>query len=109
MQNHDTDYLLTNIAVIEEQINKGKKIKNITAYLAKAFVVDFRKTETGYVRKQKKKQEEKKEIALQKEQEAEALEQLKKTYQQERREKINTILEELSTNEKDTLKSEFTE
>lgn len=41
---HDEDYILANIVVVEQELEKGKDIRNVTAYLMKAFVVDFRPT-----------------------------------------------------------------
>ena len=61
LKNHDEDYLLANIAVIEELLEGGKKIKNVKAYMAKAFQVDFRAKETEFDKIQKEKQQAKKE------------------------------------------------
>jgi plasmid replication initiation protein len=41
IQKHDLEYILTNLQIVEEQIQKGK-IQNVTGYLLKAFQSDFR-------------------------------------------------------------------
>lgn len=48
LEKHDEDYILANIRVVEEALQAGKKIRNLTAYLLKAFEVDFRPAETGF-------------------------------------------------------------
>lgn len=47
IQHHDEQYLWANIAVVEQQTTSGK-IKNLAAYLLKAFQNDYRTTETEY-------------------------------------------------------------
>ena len=54
---HDEDYILANIRVIEEELKNGKEIRNIPAYLMKAFEVDFRPVETEFDKIQKTKKE----------------------------------------------------
>ena len=38
---HDEQYLLANLKIVEEQLQKGE-IQNVTGYLLKAFQTDFR-------------------------------------------------------------------
>lgn len=45
---HTSQYLLANIAVVEEKLKKGDVIKNVPAYLMKAFEVDFTPKETEH-------------------------------------------------------------
>lgn len=54
---HDEDYILANIRVIEEELKNGKEIRNIPAYLMKAFEVDFRPVETEFDKIQSKQKE----------------------------------------------------
>ena len=56
---HDEDYILANIRVIEEELKNGKEIRNIPAYLMKAFTIDFRHIETEFEKAQKGKKQEK--------------------------------------------------
>jgi len=49
IQRHDEQYLLANIAIVEEQVRKGK-VNNASGYLLKAFQDDYRPTETEYSR-----------------------------------------------------------
>jgi hypothetical protein len=57
LEKHDEDYILANIRVIEEELKNGKEIRNIPAYLMKAFEVDFRPVETEFDKIQSKKKE----------------------------------------------------
>lgn len=59
LEKHDEDYILANIRVIEEELKNGKEIRNIPAYLMKAFEVDFRPVETEFDKAQKQKKQSK--------------------------------------------------
>lgn len=107
LKQHDEDYLLANIAVIEDQLAKGKEIKNITAYLSKAFLVDFRPTENEYTKALTAKTEAK-EAQRQAEQDAETQrEALKAQYQAERKAGIAKLKANFSTKELADLQAEF--
>ncbi|MEO1263991.1 MAG: hypothetical protein AAFZ15_34620 [Bacteroidota bacterium] len=55
MDAHDGDYLMANIAVIEEYLEGGKKIDNVKKYLSKAFIEDFTSEESEYEKENKLK------------------------------------------------------
>jgi hypothetical protein len=55
IEKHDEDYILANIRVVEEELQEWKVIRNIPAYLMKAFQVDFRPLETEHSKLQAKK------------------------------------------------------
>ena len=59
LKKHDEDYVLANIRVIEEEFKNGKEIRNVSAYLMKAFEVDFRPTETEFDKVQNQKKQKK--------------------------------------------------
>lgn len=48
LEKHDEDYILANISYVEEELASGKEIRNVPAYLMKAFEVDFRPVETEH-------------------------------------------------------------
>lgn len=56
LKNHGSEYLLANLAIVEEQLQKGK-ITNATGYLLKAFQNDYRPVETEKSKQQKLKEE----------------------------------------------------
>lgn len=80
VKKHDEQYLRANISIVEEQAKKGG-IKNVTAYLMKAFETDFRPVETGFEVKTR-------------EQEKAALEQQKEAeFRKKKRQKLLTAFE----------------
>lgn len=104
---HDEDYILANIRVIEEELKNGKEIRNVPAYLMKAFEVDFRPVETEFDKAQNQKQQQKA-IA---EQRAEEWETQKKElltqFDRKKAQSVAKILEWLDDAETATLKAEF--
>ena len=107
MGKHDEDYILANIRVIEEELKNGKEIRNIPAYLMKAFEVDFRPVETEFDKIQHKKKENK---ALS-EKQAREWETLKKElikqFDRKKTQDVADVLDKLDDAETATLKSEF--
>ncbi len=108
---HDEDYLLANISVIEEQLEQGKAIKNVKAYMAKAFEVDFRQTPTEFekLKQAKKAEQEQTKAAEQQATERKELELaiLKGKYKTERKAKLESLLLEFSAEELGDLKESF--
>lgn len=100
LKKHDDDYIWANIVVIEEQLNKGKEIRNIPAYLMKAFEVDFRPTEPKIIAKQKllraEEGKEKLKLAV-----------LKANYTQERNAKLKAVISKFSKEKLSDLREEF--
>jgi hypothetical protein len=104
---HDEDYILANIRVIEEELKNGKEIRNVPAYLMKAFEVDFRPVETEFDKIQHKKKEGKA-LAEQKAGEWETLrKELLKQFDRQKTQAVADILDKLDDTETATLKSEF--
>ena len=59
LKEHDEQYLRANIAIVEEQVKKGK-VRNPTAYLLKAFQDDYSTPETEYTKQLKEESAQKK-------------------------------------------------
>lgn len=106
IQKHDTEYILANLDIVEEQIQKGE-IKNVTAYLLKAFNIDFRTPETEYTKAQKEEIEKKQKEQEEKERlEHEAEEQKVEEYRI-KKEKAEAYLCTLTEAKKEELLQEF--
>ena len=102
MKKHDVDYLMANIAVVEERLKKGKQIDDVRAYLAKAFIVNII---PGEPKEEKlplaqKAGEDRKELEL-------AV--LKANYTQERKAELEKLMNGFSKKELIELKEEFEE
>ncbi|MEO1263824.1 MAG: hypothetical protein AAFZ15_33775 [Bacteroidota bacterium] len=91
---------MANIAVVKEQLDKGKNIRNIPAYLMKAFEVDFRPTEPRVIKEQKllrvRDDKEKLELAI-----------LKGNYSQERNAQLENVVSKMSEEKISELRGEF--
>lgn len=104
---HDEDYILANIRVIEEELKNGKEIRNVPAYLMKAFEVDFRPVETEFDKIQHKKKENKA-LAEKQAGEWETLKrELLKQFDRKKTQAVADVLDKLDDDETATLKSEF--
>lgn len=107
LEKHDEEYILANIRIVEEELASGKEIRNIPAYLMKAFEVDFRPLETEHDKIKKQKVEEKfqesKRVAL----EQEHRKWLLKRFEQQKMQAVSTILNDLKPEEVEALKEEF--
>ncbi len=107
MAKHDEDYILANIRVIEEELKNGKEIRNIPAYLMKAFEVDFRPVETEFDKIQHKKKEGKA-LAEKQAGEWETLrKELLKQFDRQKTQAVADVLDKLDDEETAILKSEF--
>jgi Initiator Replication protein len=107
LEKHDEDYILANIRVVEEELKNGKEIRNIPAYLMKAFTVDFRHIETEFEKAQKgKKQEKLLEIKQAEEWEVKKSE-LAKQFEHQKMEAVADVLNKLSDEETAQMKAEF--
>lgn len=107
LQKHDEDYILANIRVVEEELESGKKIRNIPAYLMRAFEVDFRPVETEFD-KIKKQKSELKAIALQAvEEEEQKKQELELDFERDKNSRIEGILASLEKDKEATLKEIF--
>lgn len=106
LKKHDEDYILANIRVVEEEIEKGKEIHSIPAYLMKAFEVDFRpEKQLRKVREEEEKRKKEQEEVLQHRQVEEK--NLHNQYEQEKNIALETLLKELNEESLKTLKEEF--
>lgn len=104
---HDEDYILANIRVIEDELKNGKEIRNVPAYLMKAFEVDFRPVETEFDKIQHKKKESKA-LAEKQAGEWETLKnELLKQFDRKKTQAVADVLDILDDDETATLKSEF--
>ena len=104
LKKHDEDYILANIRVVEEALQAGKKIRNVTAYLLKAFEVDFRPVETEFEKNRaKQKALELQSIAQRKQEEQAQIE----AFENERNAQIDKILTTLDEGVLGTLKEEY--
>ncbi|MEZ4924810.1 MAG: replication initiation protein [Saprospiraceae bacterium] len=93
LKKHDEDYILANIRVIEEELKNGKEIRNVPAYLMKAFEVDFRPIETEFDKAQTEKKQ-KKAIAEQRAEEWETKrKELLKQFDRKKAQAVANILE----------------
>lgn len=100
LKKHDEDYILANIAVVQDQLKSGKPIRNVAAYLLKAFEVDFTVMEVKPLAEfEEKKATESKEKW--------ALANLEATYKEEKKAALGLILKGLSEKETLELKEEF--
>ncbi len=109
LKNHNEEYILANIRVVEEELKRGKKIRNVPAYLMKAFEVDFRPAETELQKllTKKKKQSKLEEKAA--EEWAAKRKALLKKFEKQKAEAVAKVLGDLSNTETTSLKAEFLE
>lgn len=109
LSRHDEDYILANIRIVEEELKSGKEIRNIPAYLMKAFSVDFRHVETEFEKAQTaKKQQKSLELKQAEEQEAQKAA-LQKVFEKQRLEAVAGVLERMSAEELSSSKATFLE
>ncbi len=115
IKEHDHDYILANIAVVEENLKKkGHKIRNATAYLMKAFVVDYRPVTSEFEKSKKvaalpKKQAGTPNLKEKAKQEMEASKSQIDDFKKQRREKVALRINALQQKELDHLKAQFME
>jgi hypothetical protein len=109
LEKHDEDYILANLKAVEDRINEGGEVKNVSAYLMSAFEKDYRIEETEFEKTQKGKLT----LAAEQEQQAQKKELelavLKGQYLEERNAELNKVIEGLAVEEYDALKGEFEE
>lgn len=107
IENHDEDYILGNIRVVEEELKNGKDIRNVTGYLMKAFDVDFRPVETEYDKaKNAKKRKAEQEAAIKAENEKE-LKKRQRTFEKNKEKAVENLLKDLDQTVLKSLKEEF--
>ncbi|WP_421795371.1 replication initiation protein [Haliscomenobacter sp.] len=107
LEKHDEDYILANIRVIEEELKNGKDIRNIPAYLMKAFEVDFRPQETEFDKIQSHKKQGKAIAEKQAEEWALKRKELLKQFERQKTQAVANVLDKLNDQETATLKAEF--
>lgn len=107
LEKHDEDYILANIRVIEEELKNGKDIRNIPAYLMKAFEVDFRPQETEFDKIQTKKKQDKATASKQAEEWELKRKELLKQFERQKTQAVANVLDKLDDQETATLKAEF--
>lgn len=104
LEKHDEDYIMANIRVVEEALQAGKKIRNLGAYLLKAFEIDFRPTVTDFEKERvRQKTLEYQAVAQRKQEEQAQIEAL----ENERNAQVNEILTTLDGDSLAILKSEY--
>lgn len=107
IQKHDEDYILANIRVVEEDLQRGKEIRNIPGYLLTAFQVDYRPVETEFDKKKKAQKQEieaqNRGLALKKMKEQELL----KEFERNKLQQIQNLLKTLDEETLKELKEEF--
>ena len=108
LEHHDEQYIRANITVVEEQAKKGD-IKNITAYLLKAFEKDYRQQETEYDKQQRLVLEEKQKNEAAAAEAAATEKAIKEQFEKWKTEKALDKVQELPTSELEALKTAFTE
>ena len=108
LEERDEEYLLANIAIMEEKLKEGK-ISNPAGYLMKAFEDDYRPKETQYSKQQQVEELAKKAQEAQ-EQQIKEEEKLKQDHFTSWKQSLVTErLEQLGTSEKENYKNEFIE
>ena len=95
LQKHNENYLLVNITTIENKVKNGADIKNITAYLNKAFKCDYRPQQTLFEQEQQAKAEQKRLEAEQETQRKAKLKALETQFNQQRTAKVYEYLRNL--------------
>ena len=106
LANHDEQYLWANIAIVEEQVKKGK-VSNMTAYLLKAFQDDYRPIETE-LDKQKQVEEAAKQQRKAEAKKAEEYQaRLKNQFEQEKEQLLQELLAQFPEEKTQQLQSEF--
>jgi plasmid replication initiation protein len=108
LDHHDEQYIWANISVVEEQAKKGT-VKNITAYLLKAFEKDYRPQETEYDRQQKLILEEKQQEQAEAEETATKEKIVQKQFNKRKKEIILDRLGKLPQTEQQKQKTTFLE
>ena len=104
LDKHDEDYIMANIAIVEEELQQGKEIRNVPAYLFKAFEVDYRPELSDHERQEKEALQYKIE---QIEQQAKAEEEFRRTYDTQRATLIQQHLDQLGAGEYNKLLQSF--
>lgn len=109
LKQHHEDYILGNIVAVENQLKKWSKIRNIPAYLMKAFEIDYRPVETEYTKIQEREEKElKTKIESEKKAQLE-LAILEWTYKEARNSNLEQAKMKLSNEEMKNLQEEFIE
>jgi hypothetical protein len=103
---HDTQYLLANLNIVEEQIKKGE-VQNVSAYLMKAFSNDFRVQETEHTKQLQQGMQQRKAEQEQQHKAEQAEKDLKEQFYKERKKQVEEYLKTLSQNDLQTLQNEF--
>ncbi len=106
LKERDEQYLLANIAIVEEQMKTGK-VSNPTGYLLKAFQNDYRPVETEYAKQQQVALENKKTEQKEKEKALLLQEARSKKIEQQKTDLIRSNLTKIGREEFEKLKLEF--
>ena len=106
LKKHDEQYLLANIAIVEEQLKK-KNIQNVPAYLLSALKADYRPVETEWSKQQKETAQEQQAEHVAKAQEQLQMQQAKDQFERERKAAIDKALKEISESEQQALLTGF--
>lgn len=106
LKKHDEQYLLANIAIVEEQLKK-KNIQNVPAYLISALKADYRPTETERSKQQQETTQQQQAEQAAKEQEGLQMQQAKDQFERERKAAIENALKDITESEQQALLTGF--
>lgn len=106
LDHHDEQYLRANIKIVEEKVKTGK-IRNVTAYLLKAFADDFRPLETEYDRNLKARVIANNKITKEKAKKDKEQQQLKNEFYNNRKLKLEELLNTFPKTKLEEEKNEF--
>ncbi|MEL7120692.1 MAG: replication initiation protein [Bacteroidota bacterium] len=106
IKKHDEQYLWANIAIVEEELRKGK-INNVTAYILKAFQVDYRPQETPLDKKKKAEEQQKKEQEAKVQEEKALLDKQRTAHENRKKSRIESTLKSMEADTIEQLKTDF--
>ena len=108
MNQHDEQYLWANIAIVEQEVKKGK-ITNVVGYLLKAFSDDYRPKETEHSKLEKAEKEKLLEDQKRVEEAEQMEKQLRKEFEIWKKQTTKERAVKLSEEELESLKYDFLE
>ena len=107
LEKHDEDYILANIRFVEGELASGKEIRNVPAYLMKAFEVDFRPIETEHDRVKSERKQSKQAVEQQETAHEKKRIELLKQFERQKVAAVENLLKSLDGEVLNALKEEF--
>lgn len=107
LEKHDEDYLLANIAVVENYLEQGKAIENVKAYIKSAFKDDYRVQETPYSKQKKIAFAQKEQAHIEAKEAATKAKSLQEQFDKWKLDLARRRVEDLANDQYEALKSEF--